>query len=169
MEVITDTLLREIEAFLYKEAELLDTGNYRAWLELLTEDVTYQLPQRLTRERVQGPGVIPEAGHFVETHWTLLKRIERLETEYAWAEDPPSRTRHFVTNIRVEPGETPDEVRVRSNMLVYRTRGDDPTHDTLSAERHDVLRRVNGQWRLASRTVLLDHSVVTTRNLAIFL
>lgn len=117
IEGVTDTPLREIEALLYREAELLYTGNYRAWLELLTEDVTYQLPQRLTWERAQGPGVIPGTVYFLETHWTLHKSIGRLEMEYTWVGDPRSRTRRFVDNIRVEPGETSEEVGFHTNVL----------------------------------------------------
>nr|BBH92152.1 hypothetical biphenyl dioxygenase beta subunit [Thermogemmatispora argillosa] len=169
MSAVSETILREIEAFLYREAELLDERQYNEWLALLSEDVQYELPQRVTRERSQGEGILDGTGHFLENQWTLRKRIERLATEYAWAEDPPSRTRHFVTNIRVAPGEQQDEYLVRSNVLVYRTRGDDPTYDVLSAERSDVLRRVDGSLRLARRRVLLDHSIVLTRNLAIFL
>ncbi|ADG07539.1 aromatic-ring-hydroxylating dioxygenase beta subunit [Kyrpidia tusciae DSM 2912] len=163
-----ESIQREVEEFLFQEAELLDDGRLREWLDLTTEDVTYTMPLRVTRERAHGPGVVTAMSHFIEDRYTLEKRLERLETEYAWAEDPPSRTRHFVTNIRVAPGDHPGEVRVRSNVLVYRSRGDDPTFDILSAERHDVLRRVSERWRLASRIIYLDHSVVTTRNLAIF-
>ncbi|PTQ50857.1 MAG: aromatic-ring-hydroxylating dioxygenase, beta subunit [Hydrogenibacillus schlegelii] len=163
------SLQREIEAFLYLEAELLDDQRFQEWLALLTDDVQYVMPVRITREKAQGKGIIKNMSHFVETKYTLRKRIERLDSEYAWAEDPPSRTRHFVSNIRIAP-DRPDagEVSVKSNVLVYRSRGDDPTYDILSAERHDVLRRTPEGWRLASRTIYLDHSVVTTRNLAIF-
>jgi PAH dioxygenase small subunit len=39
----------------------------------------------------------------------------------------------------------------------------------LAGERHDVLRRVDGELRLARRVVLLDHTVLPMDNLAIFL
>jgi 3-phenylpropionate/cinnamic acid dioxygenase small subunit len=42
----------------------------------------------------------------------------------AWAEDPPSRTRHLITNIEVETGSTDAEILVYSNFLVYRSRGE---------------------------------------------
>ena len=38
--------------------------------------------------------------HFDEDRYALDKRVERLLTEHAWTEDPPSRTRHLVTNVR---------------------------------------------------------------------
>ncbi len=168
MSALDDRVVREIEEFLYKEADLMDEGRWREWLQLLTDDVVYLMPVRVTEERGGGAGFATDMAYFHENRQTLELRIRRLETDYAWAEDPPSRTRHFVTNIRVFPAERSDEVRARSNVLIYRTRGDVPSHDLLSAVREDVLRKVDGQWRLASRTVYLDHSVITTPNLAIF-
>jgi 3-phenylpropionate/cinnamic acid dioxygenase small subunit len=159
----------EVYSFLMHEAELLDERRERDWLELFTDDAEYLMPVRVNRERGEGDGFSEEAFYFEETRGSLELRVRRLETEYAWAEDPPSRTRHFVTNVRVVPGEEEDEVAVRSNLLLYRSRGSDPHQDLLSAERKDVLRKEDGQWKLKKRVILLDHSVLTTHNLSIFL
>jgi 3-phenylpropionate/cinnamic acid dioxygenase small subunit len=159
----------EIEAFLMAEAELLDEGRLRDWLDLCTDDIRYEVPVRVTRERVSGRGISRDMAHWSDD-WTALEmRVLRQETEYAWAEDPPSRTRHFITNIRVSPGEGDDETAVRSNVLLFRSRGDSPNHDLISGERHDVVRRVDGRWRLARREVILDHSILPTHNLPIIL
>src|SRR5262245_40068762 len=58
---------------------------------------------------------------FEETKETLHTRVARLATGLAWAEVPPSRTRHLVTNVQVEPSDRESEVKVRSNFLLYRT------------------------------------------------
>jgi len=159
----------EVYSFLMHEAELLDERRERDWLDLFTDDAEYLMPVRVNRERGEGDGFSKEAYYFEETPGSLELRVRRLETEYAWAEDPPSRTRHFVTNVRVAPGEEDDEVAVRSNLLLYRSRGSVPHHDLLSAERRDVLRKEEGQWKLKKRVILLDHSVLETHNLSIFL
>ncbi|HEY6018117.1 MAG TPA: aromatic-ring-hydroxylating dioxygenase subunit beta [Gaiellaceae bacterium] len=157
-----------VEEFLVHEAELLDDGRLREWLDLLTEDVRYQVPIRIAKERGAGDGVAADGFHLDEDRSSLELRVERVETGFAWAEDPPSRLRHFVANVRAEElGES--EVAVRSNVLVYRSRRDSPAHDLLSAERHDVLRRVDGGWRLARRVVVLDSTTVPTLNLSFFL
>lgn len=164
-----EILHQEITAFLHLEAELLDDQRFYEWLDLLTDDIQYVMPVRLTREKAQGKGFIAKMSHFAETKYTLKKRIERLDSEYVWAEDPPSRTRHFITNIRLSfENLDKKEVNSKSNVLIYRSRGDEPTYDILSAERHDILRQTQAGWRLASRYIYLDHSVVMTRNLAIF-
>ena len=42
-------------------------------------------------------------------------------------------------------------------------------HQLLAGSREDVLRRVNGVWKIAKRTVLLDANVLLDKNLSIFL
>lgn len=163
-------LLRcEIESFLFEEAELLDDGRFHEWLALCAEDIRYTIPVRLSRERGHG-----ESNSTVMTHWDddytgLQMRVLRLDTEYAWAEDPPSRIRHFVSNVRVRPVDGSDELDARSDLLVFRNRGDSQKHDLISAERHDRIRRTKTGLRLARRRVVLDQAVLGTHNLAFFL
>jgi 3-phenylpropionate/cinnamic acid dioxygenase small subunit len=161
-------LLTAVGEFLSLEAELIDGGRFDEWLELLADDLEYQVPVRLTRERATRHDISTEMFHLDETKATLRIRIERLKTEFAWAEDPPSRTRHFVSNIRVRQL-SQNEVEVRSNVLIYRNRGSDASHDLLSGERRDLLRRDGDGWKLARRCVVLDQATIGTRNLGIFL
>jgi ethylbenzene dioxygenase beta subunit len=157
----------QVEDFLFHEAELLDEWRLREWLGLLTDDICYRVPIRIAKEKAGGEsavtGVSTEMFHLDEDRDSLELRVERLETGFGWAEEPPSRIRHHVTNVRVG-----DELAVRSNVLLYRSRWDKPEHDLLSAERHDVLRRVDGELRLASRHVILDSTSIPTLNLTFF-
>lgn len=157
---------REIENFLYQEAELLDSRKFEQWLQLLADDITYEMPVRLTRER-DHPDASSEMAHFSEDRHTLELRVKRLKTDYAWAEDPPSRTRHFISNIRVDTTQDPNEVKARSYFLVYRSRGATTDVDLISGERLDLLRKVRGNWKLARRMIIVDQAVLGTQNLAI--
>ncbi len=160
-------LYDEIVQFLFHEAELLDGGRFSEWLDLLTEDIVYRMPVRLTRERSDKPDASEGMDHFSESRETLRLRVERLRTDFAWAEDPPSRTRRFVSNIRIRP--TADgQLEVRSYLLVYRNRGGDTTADLISGERVDVLVRVGAGWKVRRRTIAVDQAALGTRNLAIF-
>ncbi len=114
---IKDQSYMEICNFLFHEADLLDTGAFREWLSLMTDDLVYRIPLRVTKEVGQGFGFLDSMSHMDDTFYTLEKRVHRLESEYAWAEIPPSRTRHFVSNIRVRPGGNDSEVQVDSNLL----------------------------------------------------
>lgn len=158
----------EVTEWLFREAELLDDGFERKWLEeMVSQDIVYQLPLRQTVERARGAGWVEGTYHLDERYGSLSSRVARNETAYAWAEDPPSRIRHFVTNIRASS--RPDGlIGVRSNLLIYRTRQDGVNPQILSGERHDVLRREEGALRLLERRVLLDLTAIGTHNLSIF-
>jgi phthalate 3,4-dioxygenase subunit beta len=162
-------LYHEVVDFLYAEADLLDRRDLRGWLALLTEDIRYVVPVRVTTAHTLDGSTLEDMAHFDEDRYSLRKRVERFETEHAWAEDPPSRTRHFVTNIRCSEGQSADELEAASNLLLFRSRGDVPEHDLLSGRRSDTLRRTPDGLRLARREVVLDESVLRTQNLAVFL
>jgi len=159
----------EVMDFVYREAELLDERRHREWLQLLTDDVRYVMPVRITTPDSLADSWLADMGHFDEDRFSLGKRVERFETEHAWAEHPPSRTRRHVSNVRCWEGDGDGEIVVRSNLLLFRSRGDIHEHDLLSALRTDVLWRVEGALRLARREILLDESVLRTQNLAVFL
>jgi 3-phenylpropionate/cinnamic acid dioxygenase small subunit len=154
--------------FLVEEAALLDAADYDGWLSLLAEDIRYLMPVRVTTARGAGFDTPPDMSHFDEDMYALRKRVQRLATEHAWTEDPPSRTRHFVTNVRTfADGEA--RWRVESALLLFRSRGDTREADLVSAGRSDVLRETGAGLRLARRLITVDESVLRTQNLAVFL
>ncbi len=175
-------IIREVEQFLYREARLLDNRQFREWLELLTDDVHYWMPLRSNLYPANSKAiVILDGSRFEETEVSgekdlafmdedkdsLTRRIDRLDTGMAWAEDPPSRTRHLITNIEVEPVDTEGELRAYSNFVMYRTRAE-TEQDFYIGSRQDVLRRVDGKLRVASRKIVLDQTVLLAKNLSNF-
>jgi ethylbenzene dioxygenase subunit beta len=161
----------ELTQWLYDEAELLDESRLDEWLERLTDDVRYRVPIRIHKEVTDDSrvtGVQADAFHLDEDRVSLQMRVDRVNTGFAWAEEPPSRIRHVVSNVRVRPGEVEGELAVRSYVLVYRSRWDRPEHDLMTAERHDVFRQVDGAWKLADRFVVLDSTTVPMLNLTFF-
>lgn len=154
--------------FLYHEAALLDDRRHREWLALLTADVVYRAPVRVTKAHTLADSYLTDMAHFDEDHFSLTKRVERFETDHAWAEDPPSRTRRYVTNIRCWQRRD-GEILARCNLLLFRSRGDVQAPDLLSAQRTDLLRLEDGALKIARREILFDESVLRTQNLAVFL
>ena len=154
--------------FLVEEAALLDAADFAGWLGLLCEDIRYLMPVRVTTARGAGFDSLADMGHFDEDMYALRKRVQRLATDHAWTEDPPSRTRHFVTNVRTFRA-APGELRVQSALLLFRSRGDTREADLLSAGRADLLRDTADGLRLARREITVDESVLRTQNLAVFL
>ena len=93
----------------YDEADLLDAQDCDAWLALLTDDIRYLMPVRVTTAHDAGDS---RGGHGALRRGPVLagKRVARFATEHAWTEDPPSRIRHFITNVRCFEGATDDEL-----------------------------------------------------------
>jgi 3-phenylpropionate/cinnamic acid dioxygenase small subunit len=166
MTVAADVREQVLE-FLYHEAEVVDDQRFEEWLALMTDDLQYHMPVRMTRER----GDAPDRSHQMQFFWddraTLELRVRRLRTDFAWAEDPPSRTRHFISNVRITPAGR--ELHVKSNVLIYRSRGDSAQQELISGERRDLLRPSDDGWKLARREFVVDQAVLGVQNLAIFI
>lgn len=158
----------QITNFLNREALLLDNREFESWLELLSDDIVYRMPVRVSRETKDGFSKHNEMSYFEESKKSLTTRVKRFRTNSAWAEDPPLRTRHLVSNIIIEEGNQ-GELKVNSYFSVYRSRGVDHTVEHIFGERCDVVRQVNGQWKLVSRTIHPDQTVLTMMNLSTFL
>lgn len=185
-----------VQQFYFHEAELLDEGRYADWLELFDDDLHYWLPTRSNRTRrqqalsVARPG---EAAFYDETKDSLAWRIRRYDSGMAWSEDPPSRTRHVISNIVVRrrpaadgevtgsaaggssaPGsegagtEGAREFTARSAFMVYRSRLEREV-DIYAGSRTDLLRlHPDGSLRVARRTILLESNVLLAKNISTF-
>jgi phthalate 3,4-dioxygenase beta subunit len=161
---------QRVHQFLVVEAALLDERRYDEWLALMTDDIAYRMPVRVTKSPSLEDSTHAGMDHFNEDMYSLQRRAQRFATEHAWTEDPPSRTRHLVTNVRTWEGERPGELVARSSLLLFRSRSDQRPPEIVVAERTDVLREDDdGTLRLARRDVLVDESVLRTQNLAVFL
>lgn len=154
--------------FLFDEAAALDARDFESWIDMLAPDLRYQVATRVTRERAwAGPTAGPLL--FDDTFETLRLRVDRLSTDFAWSEDPPSRTRHLVTNVRVDaPGED-GAIPTSCVVLVYRNRGRAATGDVLIGERRDLLRPTGDGFQIVRRLVTLDQSTLGSMNLSFFL
>ncbi|MHA6969440.1 3-phenylpropionate/cinnamic acid dioxygenase subunit beta (plasmid) [Glutamicibacter bergerei] len=164
-----DTLHLQAHRWLVDESYLLDDQDYDAWMARIAEDVHYLMPVRVTTALGAGYSTSPGMAHLDENMYSLSRRVARFATEHAWTEDPPSRLRHYVTNVRTFRTDNPDEIIVDSAVLLFRSRGDVREAATVSAGREDLLRRTGTGWELARRTIMVDESVIRMQNLAIFL
>ena len=159
----------EVERFYYDEAALLDAHRYEEWLALFAEDAFYFMPLRRTRmqreldKEFTQPG---EMAFFDDNKAQLQGRVNKLLTGRSWSEDPPSRTRHMITNVRVLE-DTGGELTVASNFHLYRTRLKSE-EDSWIGSRRDILRRAEGSFLIAKRIIMLEQTVLLSRNLSNF-
>ena len=142
-------LEREVEDFLVREAALLDEWRLDDWLDLFTEDARYMVPA------TDMPTADPKETLAIinDDMARLHGRVERLKSRHAHREFPWSRTRRFVTNVRIKDinGE---EIRVNTSFLVYRIRSGHV--DPLIGSYSYTLRRVAGSLKIAARRAVLD-------------
>jgi 3-phenylpropionate/cinnamic acid dioxygenase small subunit len=160
----------ELMPFYIREAWLLDERRFKEWVDLFTDDVLYFMPRRKNvprREMHRELTALGDLAIFEEDKRYLEMRVARLDTGMAWAEDPPSRTRHLIGNLEAELLES-GEVKARTAFLVYRSHLE-TDHQLLSGCREDVLRKVDGGWKVARRTIVLDANVLLDKNLSVFL
>ncbi len=168
-------LAREIEEFLYREAELLDDRRYQDWLALLTDDVRYWMPMR--RNVKYGESEREFTRSRSDINWldegkeTLERRVKQIETGIHWAEEPVSRISHLVSNVQIveatPSAAEPCEVAVKCRFLIYRNRVETET-DILVGKREDLLRREADDWRVARRKIILDQNILLSKNLTFF-
>jgi len=159
----------EVEEFLFEEASLLDERRYDEWLDLLTDDIHYWMPIRRTTTAKEVANEFTQPGgmaFFDDDKQTLTVRVQRMAVGRAWAEDPPSRTRHLLTNLRIV-GLNGDEIATTVNFQLYRTRLNSE-EDSWIGRREDTLRRVDGRLLLARRHVFLEQTVILSQNMSSF-
>ena len=163
-------LVRQVEEFLYREAQLLDERRFEEWLDLLADDLRYWMP--MTRNVRHDDQTRAETREGQDVNWfdegkdTLRLRVQQIRTGVHWSEEPLSRTCHCVTNVLLEEV-APDMVTARSKFILYRNRGATEV-DLFAGKREDLLARNGDQFLLKRRKITLDQSVLLAKNLTMF-
>ncbi|MGF6904745.1 3-phenylpropionate/cinnamic acid dioxygenase subunit beta [Paraburkholderia phytofirmans] len=162
-------LAHRIEQFLFREARLLDSERWEEWLALMTPDIHYWMPAIENRRRADRLGsYAPGRGaYFDDCHLDLERRVARFMQPSAWAEDPPTRHVHVISNVEACRAEKDGEYVVHSVFVNYRSRGE-ADNDLLLGRREDLLREVDGALRIARRKVIITQSLLMSKNINTF-
>lgn len=168
------SLARDVEDFLFYEADLIDDRQFEAWLELFSEDVRYWMPIRKNlpfakRGRdITGPDDI---AWIDDDKVTLTKRVKQILTGIHWAEEPLSRVSRLVSNVRLDRRydelDEGDQITVFSHLILHRNRLERET-DFIASRRIDVLRKTSESFVIARRKIIIDQSVLLAKNLTVF-
>lgn len=164
---------RAITRFLHEEVAVLDDWRWGEWLDFFAEDCMYWAPtqdDRLARDRGKRIAEYRTSAYFEDNKEQLKQRIDRLLTDMAWGEAPPSRARHIIANIRVAKGLAEDEYVVKSNFFDYRSNGQ-RSQDHITGERTDrIVRDPSSPWGyvIKERRIMFDMSVILIKNLSLF-
>jgi 3-phenylpropionate/cinnamic acid dioxygenase small subunit len=168
---LTDRMLLqyEVEQFLYTEAKTLDERRFDDWLALLAEDIHYWMPIRRTttgRQTDQEFTKIGEMALFDDNFDFLKMRVAKLSSSNAWAEEPPSRTRHTVSNVQIVDVEDEGRIVVECSFQLYRTRLESEEDNWIGSRRDWLERAGGGNFLLAQRHIFLDQTTILSQNMS---
>lgn len=155
---VNDALFVEIQRFLYREAALLDRRDYVGWLALVAREIRYRVTAGVGRDA----GAKPISYAIIDEDLIGLKsRVDQISNpRLTRAENPPSMTRRFVSNIDAYHSQSVDHFDVVSYVLAYRSRLSIPEGGFYVAVRYDTLKRDVSNWQLTSRSVHLDQTMI---------
>jgi 3-phenylpropionate/cinnamic acid dioxygenase small subunit len=160
-EAVSEETRRDVESFLCREAELLDTWRIEEWLQLFTEDCCYWVPAG-----ADDYDPVREISLICDDYATLQDRVLRLLHPAAYTQNPRSRTRRLISNLRIGQ-RSEQELSVLSNFMVLEARLD--RERVVGGEYEHTLRRESGRWRIALKKVTLVNNSVPLSNLTFLL
>ena len=140
---------QQIEDFLFDEAALLDEWRLDEWLMLFADECGYYVP----------PTDLPEGDHrtnlflIADDRKRLEARVSQLMGRFAHAEQPNSRTRRLITNVRMRES-SDGTFRATSNFVVYRLRMQET--DTYVGRYEHTFIREDGAMKIRERRAILD-------------
>lgn len=144
-------LRNEVEAFLHHDAALLDAWELEEWAEFLSPDARYMVPS------LDSPQGDYKSTLFLisDDYLTLKSRISQLKGRTAWVENPLSRTRRLITNIRAQQLDD-GEIAVTANFAIWRFHlGNTDTY--VGRYEHRLVRdEASGEFRIKIRKSILD-------------
>ena len=144
-------LQREVEQFLYLQAELLDGKHWQAWIDLFAADGIYWMPVAPEQtEWESSPSV------FIEDKLMMEIRKGRVSHPNAWSQAPQWETNHLVSHVALESVQG-DTIRVRSRFHMMELRRDAIRHFG-GSYRHTLVRGDDGALRIKLQRVDMFNS-----------
>ena len=140
----------EVEDLLFLEAELLDDWKLEQWLALSTQDATYSVPSTdLPADADPGKSLF----YIADDRVRMQERVIRLMKKTAHSEQPRSRTRHLVSNVRIGAMEG-DQLGASAAFVTYRTKNGH-TDTFIGSLRYRLQRQADG-LRIRDKRCVLD-------------
>lgn len=169
-DAVTPEQALSVQAFLLREARLLDNECWDEWLSCLSEAVHYWMPGIENRRREDKLATYTQEhmAYFDDTLRDLKRRVARFKQPSAWAENPPTRNVHIITNIEVFAGAEPGEFIAHSCFNNVRSRGLNESTQ-LAGRREDLLRLEAEGLKLLKRKILIPNAMLLYKNINTFL
>ena len=140
------------EAFLYREADLLDRREFEAWYDLFTDDGLYWVP---IGDETDDPARAVSVAF--DDHRRLGDRIAWMNTGNVYSHQPPSVTQRMISNVMVWAVDAQTALSRSAFTLHAYRRG---VTDTFAGRYEHVLRMDDGRPTMIrmKKAVLIDRS-----------
>jgi 3-phenylpropionate/cinnamic acid dioxygenase small subunit len=139
-------LQREVEQFLYRQAELLDGKHWQAFIDCFDTQGVYWMPVSPDQTDWEGAPSI-----FAEDRLLMEIRKGRVTHPNAWSQAPMWETNHLVSHVAFE-SVTRHEIRVRSRFHMMELRRDSIRHFG-GRYQHTLVRGADGALRIKLQRV----------------
>jgi len=149
--IVAGDVQREVEQFLYRQAELLDGKHWQAFIDLFADDGVYWMP--VTKEQTEWEG---SPSIFAEDKLMMEIRKGRVSHPNAWSQAPMWETNHLVSHVALE-SVTATAIEVRSRFHMMELRRDSVRHFG-GSYRHSLLRDASGALKIKLQRVDLFNS-----------
>ena len=152
----------ECEAFLAREARMLDDGHFEDWLRLFAGDCMYWIPHD-----PDGGDPRKDICLAFDDRRRLEDRVVWLLTGKAYSQVPRSRTSRMLSNFEVFQTSDPEQFRVRSSFVVHEVR----VHEqrAIPGWYGHRLRRVGDGWNIVIKQVNLLEADRGLENMTVLL
>ena len=162
MSTLDLQLRHEAQEVLHREAMYLDAQRWDDWLALFTEDASFWLPAWTDEHRLSASPEQELSLMYCAARAGLEDRVWRVRSGLSVASKPLPRTTHMVSNSVVTPTEDAAIVQIASSWSCHVFRLKDRQQHTFFGRYEHKLRHTNGQWHIASKTVVLMNDTVPT-------
>jgi benzoate/toluate 1,2-dioxygenase subunit beta len=136
----------DVEQFLYKQSDLLDSKRWQEWIDLFTPDGIYWMPPDASYKTWDGQPAI-----FAEDKNLMAVRMGRVLHPDAWSQRPQWGTNHVVSNVVIDKAAKNGDLVVRSRFHMLEMRRDDIRHFAGQYTHH--LKKVKGGYRIKLQRV----------------
>ena len=140
-----------LEAFVFREARLLDERRFRDWMALFAEDGTYWVPAIADQ---QSP--FNQVSLFYDDRELMKTRVDRLEHPRIHIQTPPSRTAHLVGNLVIDKADVAAGEYVVSSTVIMVEYRDDNQRIFAGRQTHHLRQGTEGVQIVQKRVDLID-------------
>jgi p-cumate 2,3-dioxygenase beta subunit len=148
----------QVEDFLFEEAALLDAWELDRWLALFEPGAHYHVPPAGADDDADPATTL---FYIADDYHRLSERVKRLKKPTAFAEQPRSRCRRLITNVRILDG-TDVRFTVTANYVTFRSKLGDT--NTYFGHHRYALAKTSAGLRILAKTSFIDADHIRDQN-----